>query len=82
LLNLTVSLDDSGALDRLGMCLIRASLSAIRAAEFRQLFKQAMDCIGLKTSSSGISTTLEECLTCAKDESGSPPLNPFTLTHR
>ncbi|KAE8821836.1 Carbamoyl-phosphate synthase large chain [Hordeum vulgare] len=66
-LNLAVSLAESGALDRLGVRLIGASLPAIRAAEDRQLFKQAMDRIGLKTPPSGIGTTLEECLTIAKD---------------
>ena len=38
-LNLAVSLAESGALDRLGVRLIGASLPAIRAAEDRQLFK-------------------------------------------
>ncbi|KAL5227677.1 hypothetical protein ABZP36_015942 [Zizania latifolia] len=66
-LNLAVSLADSGALDRLGVRLIGASLPAIRAAEDRQLFKQAMDRIGLKTPPSGIGTTLEECLAIAED---------------
>ncbi|KAK8454800.1 hypothetical protein SEVIR_4G036402v4 [Setaria viridis] len=66
-LNLAVSLAESGALDRLGVGLIGASLSAIRAAEDRQLFKQAMDRIGLKTPPSGIRTTLEECLAIAED---------------
>jgi carbamoyl-phosphate synthase large subunit len=66
-LNLAVSLADSGALDRLGVRLIGASLQAIRAAEDRQLFKQAMDRIGLKTPPSGIGTTLEECLAIAED---------------
>jgi carbamoyl-phosphate synthase large subunit len=66
-LNLAVSLAESGALDRLGVRLIGASLPAIRMAEDRQLFKQAMDRIGLKTPPSGIGTTLEECLDIAKD---------------
>uniref|UniRef100_K3XS63 Carbamoyl phosphate synthase arginine-specific large chain, chloroplastic n=1 Tax=Setaria italica TaxID=4555 RepID=K3XS63_SETIT len=64
-LNLAVSLAESGALDRLGVRLIGASLPAIRAAEDRQLFKLAMDRIGLKTPPSGIGTTLEECLAIA-----------------
>ncbi|XP_047054184.1 carbamoyl-phosphate synthase large chain, chloroplastic [Lolium rigidum] len=65
-LNLAVSLAESGALDRLGVRLIGASLPAIRMAEDRQLFKQAMDRIGLKTPPSGIGTTLEECLDIAQ----------------
>jgi carbamoyl-phosphate synthase large subunit len=66
-LNHAVSLADSGVLDRLGVRLIGASLPAIRATEDRQLFKQAMDHISLKTPPSGIGTTLEECLAIAKD---------------
>ncbi|KAF8701982.1 hypothetical protein HU200_033316 [Digitaria exilis] len=66
-LNLAVSLAESGALGRLGVRLIGASLPAIRAAEDRQLFKQAMDRIGLKTPPSGVGTTLEECLDIADD---------------
>ncbi|CAM0881413.1 unnamed protein product [Alopecurus aequalis] len=66
-LNLAVSLAESGALDRLGVRLIGASLPAIRMAEDRQQFKQAMNRIGLKTPPSGIGTTLEECLDIAKD---------------
>jgi len=66
-LNLAVSLAESGALDRLGVRLIGASLPAIRMAEDRQLFKLAMDRIGLKTPPSGIGTTLEECLAIAND---------------
>ncbi|RCV20215.1 hypothetical protein SETIT_4G038300v2, partial [Setaria italica] len=62
-----LNLAESGAFDRLGVRLIGASLSAIRAAEDRQLFKQSMDRIGLKTPPSGIRTTLEECLAIAED---------------
>jgi carbamoylphosphate synthase large subunit len=73
-LNLAVSLVDSGALNRLRVRLIGASLPAIRAAEFRRLSKQAMDRIDLKTPPFGIGTTLEKCHAIAKDEGGSPAL--------
>ncbi|XP_020105701.1 carbamoyl-phosphate synthase large chain, chloroplastic [Ananas comosus] len=71
-LNLAVALSDSGALDRHGVRLIGASLPAIRAAEDRDLFKRAMDRIGLKTPPSGIGTTLEECFAIADGIGGFP----------
>ncbi|CAH9109023.1 unnamed protein product [Cuscuta epithymum] len=64
-LNLAVALAESGALDKYGVELIGAKLDAIKKAEDRDLFKQAMRNIGLKTPPSGIGTTLEECLEIA-----------------
>ncbi len=46
-LNLTVKLAESGALDQYNVELIGAKLNAIKVAEDRSLFKQAMDEIGL-----------------------------------
>ncbi|CAK9172500.1 unnamed protein product, partial [Ilex paraguariensis] len=60
-LNLAVALAESGALDKYGVELIGAKLEAIKKAEDRDLFKQAMKNIGLKTPPSGIGTSLEEC---------------------
>jgi carbamoyl-phosphate synthase large subunit len=40
--------------------LIGAKLPAIRKAEDRELFKQAMDKIGVKSAPSGVATTMEE----------------------
>ncbi|XP_073007927.1 carbamoyl phosphate synthase arginine-specific large chain, chloroplastic [Typha latifolia] len=73
-LNLAVALSDSGALRRHGVKLIGASLPAIRAAEDRNLFKRAMDRIGLKTPPSGIGTTIEECFDIADNIIGEFPL--------
>ncbi|XP_072968825.1 carbamoyl phosphate synthase arginine-specific large chain, chloroplastic [Typha angustifolia] len=73
-LNLAVALSDSGALRRHGVKLIGASLPAIRAAEDRNLFKLAMDRIGLKTPPSGIGTTIEECFDIADNIIGEFPL--------
>ncbi|XP_058078019.1 carbamoyl-phosphate synthase large chain, chloroplastic [Magnolia sinica] len=64
-LNLAVALAESGALERYGVELIGAKLNAIRKAEDRDLFKQAMQNIGIKTPPSGIGTTMEECLKIA-----------------
>jgi carbamoyl-phosphate synthase large subunit len=65
-LNLAVALSKSGVLDKYNVRLIGASLPAIEAAEDRQLFKKAMDRIGLKTPPSGIGTTMEECFSIAE----------------
>ncbi|KAF8397637.1 hypothetical protein HHK36_016557 [Tetracentron sinense] len=64
-LNLAVALAESGALEKYGVELIGAKLDAIKKAEDRDLFKQAMKNIGIKTPPSGIGTTLEECLEIA-----------------
>lgn len=71
-LNLAVALSDSGALARHGVELIGATLPAIRAAEDRDLFKQAMARIGLKTPPSGIATSIEECNAIAESIGGFP----------
>ncbi|KAF3791385.1 Carbamoyl-phosphate synthase large chain [Nymphaea thermarum] len=65
-LNLAVALAENGVLDKYGVELIGAKLGAIKKAEDRDLFKQAMENIGIKTPPSGIGTTLEECLEIAE----------------
>ncbi|CAM8955494.1 unnamed protein product [Rhodiola kirilowii] len=64
-LNLAVALAESGALEKYGVELIGAKLDAIKKAEDRDLFKQAMKNIGLKTPPSGIGNTLDECVEIA-----------------
>ncbi|MDP6193666.1 MAG: carbamoyl-phosphate synthase large subunit [Prochlorococcaceae cyanobacterium ETNP18_MAG_1] len=59
-LNLAVALAENGTLDKFGVELIGADLLAIRKAEDRQLFKQAMERIGVKVCPSGIASSLEE----------------------
>uniref|UniRef100_A0A1J3J8X6 Carbamoyl phosphate synthase arginine-specific large chain, chloroplastic n=1 Tax=Noccaea caerulescens TaxID=107243 RepID=A0A1J3J8X6_NOCCA len=65
-LNLAVALAESGALERYGVELIGAKLDAIKKAEDRELFKEAMKNIGLKTPPSGIGNTLDECFDIAE----------------
>ncbi|KAK6926841.1 Methylglyoxal synthase-like domain [Dillenia turbinata] len=72
-LNLAVALAENGALKKYGVELIGAKLQAIKKAEDRDLFKQAMWNIGIKTPPSGIGTTLEECFEIA-DQIGEFPL--------
>src|SRR3989304_1356465 len=59
-LNLAVALADEGVLDRHGVELIGAKLPAIKKAEDRDLFKQAMRKIGLEVPDSGYAHSLEE----------------------
>ncbi|CAL1403359.1 unnamed protein product [Linum trigynum] len=66
-LNLAVALAESGALDKYNVELIGAKLEAIKKAEDRDLFKQAMKNIGIKTPPSGIGTTLDECIEIAQE---------------
>src|SRR5881296_1622129 len=59
-LNIAVALAEDGTLDRFGVELIGAKLDAIRKAEDRALFKQAMERIGLALPRSGTARNLEE----------------------
>lgn len=59
-LNLAVALAENGTLENHGVELIGANLQAIRKAEDRLLFKQAMERIGVAVCPSGIANTLEE----------------------
>jgi carbamoyl-phosphate synthase large subunit len=79
-LNTALALHDSGALDRYGCRLIGASAEAIRRAEDRELFKQAMEAIGLECARSGLAHNLDEARRL-RDEIGLPcVLRPsFTL---
>jgi carbamoyl-phosphate synthase large subunit len=79
-LNVGLALHDSGALARYGCQLIGAKADAIRTAEDRQLFKQAMDEIGLESARSGLAHSLDEARVI-RDHVGLPcVLRPsFTL---
>jgi carbamoyl-phosphate synthase large subunit len=61
-LNLSVELAERGILDRYGVELIGAKLEAIKKAEDRLLFKDAMRKIGLETPQSRLLTSVEEGL--------------------
>ncbi|CAL5200301.1 unnamed protein product [Lathyrus oleraceus] len=66
-LNLAVALAESGALEKYGVELIGAKLEAIKKAEDRELFKQAMKNIGIKTPPSGTCSTIDECMQIANE---------------
>jgi carbamoyl-phosphate synthase large subunit len=59
-LNCALELADHGVLEKHGVELIGASRDAIRMAEDRELFRNAMDEIGLESPRSAIARTLEE----------------------
>ena len=59
-LNLAIDLAKAGVLERHGVALIGANLEAINKAEDRELFREAMDRIGLRMPKSGIATSVAE----------------------
>ncbi len=61
-LNLAVKLHEAGILEKYGVELIGAKVEAIKKAEDRELFKEAMLRIGLEVPKSGVAHTLEEAM--------------------
>ncbi len=59
-LNVAVDLAESGVLERYNVELIGARLPAIQKAERRELFKNAMENIGLRVPRSGFANTVKE----------------------
>jgi carbamoyl-phosphate synthase large subunit len=59
-LNLAIALDDSGVLEECGVEMIGAKREAIRVAEDRMLFKQAMDEAGMQMPSGGFAKSWSE----------------------
>ncbi|MCB0166775.1 MAG: carbamoyl phosphate synthase large subunit, partial [Anaerolineae bacterium] len=78
-LNLGVELAEKGILDKYGVQLIGASLEAIKLAEDRQLFKEAIEKIGLKMPKSVIAKGPDEALVLA-EEVGYPLLVRASFT--
>ena len=61
-LNLAMDLDRAGVLAKYNVELLGANVQAIATAEDRELFKQAMDKIGLQSARSGVARSLGEAL--------------------
>jgi len=59
-LNLSVELYEQGILDKFGVKLIGANIDAIKVGEDRELFKAAMDEIGIPSAKGGFAHTWEE----------------------
>src|SRR4051812_29423876 len=79
-LNLALALHDDGTLKRLDIELIGASPAAIKKAEDRRLFKEAMDRIGLESPRSGYAYNVEDARRLIKNTGLPAILRPsFTL---
>ncbi|MBX3246149.1 MAG: carbamoyl-phosphate synthase large subunit [Myxococcales bacterium] len=78
-LNLALAMHDRGVLERLGIELIGARVDAIRKAEERELFKQAMEKIGLECARARTCRTVEDAWATA-EEIGFPIILRPSLT--
>ena len=79
-LNLSVELAEAGILDKYGVELIGAKIDAIKKAEDRLLFKDAMRKIGLETPTSKLVTDIEGGLAFASQHGYPAILRPsFTM---
>jgi carbamoyl-phosphate synthase large subunit len=65
-LNLAIELHERGTLDEYGVELLGASVSSIHKAEDRQLFREAMERLGLKVPESRVVRRVEEALELAR----------------
>ena len=66
-LNLATELVESGVLEQYGVEMIGASGEAIATAEDRDLFRRAMEEIGLQCAQSGIAHNMDEAMTVMED---------------
>ncbi|MGH9146098.1 MAG: carbamoyl-phosphate synthase large subunit [Vicinamibacterales bacterium] len=79
-LNLAVALEDRGVLGAHGVKLIGASIEAIKVAEDRLAFRNAMESIGIDVPASGLARTLDEALALVTNVGFPAILRPsFTL---
>jgi len=80
-LNLALALQERGVLDEYHVELIGASMRSIQLAEDRQLFKDAMTEIGLKSPRSEVVNNVDDAVRVAADMGGYPVLvrPSFTL---
>jgi carbamoyl-phosphate synthase large subunit len=79
-LNLAVALHERGILDTYNIKLIGASVDAIRVAEDRQLFRDAMGEIGVEVPRSGVARSLEHAIRLVEDTGFPAIIRPsFTM---
>ena len=64
-LNTAVKVAEMGVLDQYGVAMIGASIDSIKKAEDRELFRKAMERIGLRIPTSGFATDMETVRTVA-----------------
>jgi carbamoyl-phosphate synthase large subunit len=79
-LNLAVELAENGTLEKYGVKLIGASIAAIKVAEDRLKFRDAMTEIGLDTPASAVVKSLDEAMVVVNDTGFPAILRPsFTM---
>ncbi len=79
-LNLALELHERGALQRYGVKLIGANIEAIRKAEDRELFRQAMNKLGIRMPRSAIARSPGEAAAIAREQGLPAIIRPsFTL---
>ena len=81
-LNIAIQLAEKGILDRYGVRMIGADREAIRKAEDRKLFKEAMQRIGIDLPRSGLAHSLAEARDISKrsvSRSSSVPRSPSAV---
>jgi carbamoyl-phosphate synthase large subunit len=79
-LNVALELEEDGTLEKFGVELIGADTRAIRMAEDREEFAEAMERIGLKVPHGGFASSVEEALAIAEDTGFPSIIRPsFTL---
>lgn len=79
-LNLAVALAERGILDKYNVKLIGAQIDAIKVAEDRLLFRNAMGEIGVEVPRSGVAKSLDEALTLVEDTGFPAIIRPsFTM---
>ena len=79
-LNLAIALHERGILEKYGVKLIGASVDAIKVAEDRLLFRDAMTEIGVEVPRSGVAKSLEEALVLVEDTGFPAIIRPsFTM---
>src|SRR6267142_1798982 len=79
-LNLAVALAERGVLEKYNVKLIGASIEAIKVAEDRLLFRNAMGEIGVEVPRSGVAKTLEEAIGLVEDTGFPAIIRPsFTM---
>jgi carbamoyl-phosphate synthase large subunit len=79
-LNLAVALAERGILEKYNVKLIGAQIDAIKVAEDRLLFRNAMEEIGVEVPRSGVARTLEEAIVLVEDTAFPAIIRPsFTM---
>src|SRR6478672_1886736 len=79
-LNLAVALAERGVLEKYNVKLIGAQIDAIKVAEDRLLFRNAMGEIGVEVPRSGVAKSLEEATTIVEDTGFPAIIRPsFTM---